>query len=362
MQQVPKQPRPIMAAAQAGGGQIDWRIPQGWTAIPAGQMRLAAFQVSQQDPSVLLTVIPLAGASGGVLANVNRWEGQIGLPSTPEADLPKIVKRIQVDGKPVDVVDLMGAATANPRQRLLGAIMPHEGRTFYFKLAGPEAIVAPQKANFDAFIASIHFDGPGGHVDRPTTAPAGQAAGGGNMPPLPDGHPPLPGAGNPQMPEGHPPIPGAAQAGAAAPVWETEITYTSPQGWTKDGPLPLRVASFQIGTGDRRAEVIVSKLPAVGSGSYAENITRWRGQVGMPPLTAGEQQTSTPIIVGGVDAALFDFTGPGDAQRAKRMQLAWVPKGQDWWFIKLIGPSDVVAGQVGNFDTFTKSIKFNERP
>jgi hypothetical protein len=236
--------------------------------------------------------------------------------------------------------------------------MPHQDRTFYFKLAGPASIVTPQKANFDAFISSIHFDGPDGHAAA-GAAPAAPAAGGAPMPPLPEGHPPLPGQANPALPQGHPPLPGGpAPAAAAAMAQPEEITYTTPQGWTKDGPLPLRMVSFHVGEGERRVDVIVSKLPAVGSGSYQENITRWRSQVSLPPLAQGEQQVSTPVIIGGVDSAQVDFTGPGDAQRAKRMLLAWTPKGENWWFFKMIGPSDVVAQQQGNFEAFVKSVKF----
>lgn len=323
VQSVPKQPRPIIvASARGGASQIDWSVPQGWVQIPAGQMRLAAFQVSKDDPTVLLTVVPLGAESGTVLANVNRWAGQLSLPEFDEAGLSRVVKRIEVASKAVDLVDLLGPESAKPRQRLLGAILPNEGRTYYFKLSGAESIVTPQKEAFEAFVRTVHFDGPGGHgasasneAAKPTEA-----------------------------------------AAAAAP---SELSFTvTPAGWVKDGPLPLRVVSFKSGQGQALVEVVVSKFPAVGSGAYAENIARWRGQVGLPPLADGELQSSTPVRVGGIEAALFDFTGPEGGPAAKRMLLAWLPRGEEWWFFKMTGSSERIASEKSNFEAFLQSVSF----
>ena len=40
--------------------------------------------------------------------NVNRWEGQLHLPPSPEADLPKLVKDADLPAGKAQVVDLTG--------------------------------------------------------------------------------------------------------------------------------------------------------------------------------------------------------------------------------------------------------------
>ena len=90
--QSPKEaPAPASDEAAADSRRLmEWTVPPGWKELPGDQMRYAAFAVAPNDPSVVLTVIT---ASGDVLANVNRWEGQLGLPPTSASDLNKVVKR-----------------------------------------------------------------------------------------------------------------------------------------------------------------------------------------------------------------------------------------------------------------------------
>lgn len=99
---------------------------------------------------------------GGELANVNRWRGQIQLPPVAEADLPSVVVRHDHNGLKFGEVDLLGSGE-NP-QRILGAWAAFGGDTWFFKLMGPDAVVAREKAAFSAFIDSIK---PGAAPSRP---------------------------------------------------------------------------------------------------------------------------------------------------------------------------------------------------
>jgi len=366
---VPKQPEPVvqaqmpmgsgpslMAAAAAAPGEkeVQWIVPTGWKEMPGdGGMRYATLQVSASSPEVVLTVIPLNVSP--LLANVNRWREQLGLPAVAEQDLPKVVTRVDANGMPADTVDMLGPDTAKPRLAMLAAIIQRGEQSWFFKLAGPADVVSPQKANFDAYIKSVRFSAG-------AAAPAGEqmpAAGGAA---LPAGHPAIPGAAptsQPQMPPGHPAIPGAgAAAMPAVEAAPTEITYQIPAGWVKDDPMPMRAVSFHVGQAEKQVDVIVSKLPAIGTGGYLDNINRWRGQVGLAPIKQGDPQPSTPLKVGGADANVFDFVGTGDQKNAKHMVVAWVTRGDEWWFFKLAGTDDVVTQQQAAFNTFLGSVQF----
>jgi hypothetical protein len=372
VQQVPKQPppgqtqqpsAPINAMAQAvpdapsgNASEVQWTVPQGWKELPGAGMRVASFQVSAEHPEVQLSVIPLVASP--LLANVNRWEQQMGLPATPEADLGKVVTHFEVSGAAVDMVDLTSPATVNPRQELLGAIVPRGEKTWFFKLQGPVEIVGPQKQNFEALLRSMKFNAAAaGQAQPQAAAPAGEA-----QTQLPPGHPALPAPAQPpqpQLPAGHPQLPGGMDMGNAQPI---AFKYTAPPGWTKDAEMPMRVVSFHLGEADKQADIIVSALPT-NAGSRIDNINRWRSQVGLPLIKEGDPQLSQPIKVGGVEGALFDLIGPGDRAKARHMLVAWIPNGNDWWFFKMIGPDEVVTREQANFENFLKSVQFaTEKP
>jgi hypothetical protein len=373
VQTVPKQPEivqrtvepmamqaqmPAAAAPQANsGGTVDWQIPDGWKELPGdGGMRFATIQVAPDNKDVVLTVIPLNGDSGGVAANVNRWRGQTGLPTVSDEEATRQVTKLDVSGQPSYMVALTGLDTAKPQLAMLAAAVPYQGQTWFFKLAGPAEIVNQQKAKFESFMKSVKFGGQG-------KAPVGDPTG---QPQLPAGHPAIPGAApeQPQMPAGHPPIPGAPGAGAMPPGAAMEqgpvpFKFQVPQGWTKDDPMPMRTISFHTGTPDKQVDVIVSQLPAIGGGGYLDNVNRWRGQVGLQPIKQGDPpQPSSPVKVGDADGTQFDFVGPGPAASAKRMIVAWVPRGNDWWFFKMTGTDQQVTQQQANFNAFLKSIQF----
>src|SRR5262245_46461894 len=47
--------------------------------------------------------------------------------------------------------------TPDPSIRFLGVIVPHEERTWFFKLVGPVSVVEEQRATFDKFLDTVRF-------------------------------------------------------------------------------------------------------------------------------------------------------------------------------------------------------------
>src|SRR4051812_11843513 len=60
---------PGMSKPAAGGGAIEWTVPDGWKELPGDGLRFATIQVLPDHPEIMLTVIPLSGESGGLIAN-----------------------------------------------------------------------------------------------------------------------------------------------------------------------------------------------------------------------------------------------------------------------------------------------------
>ena len=288
-------------------------VPTEWKdAGTQSSMRFAAFQVSPDDQTALVTVVPLGPEAGDVLGNVVRWAGQIGMtPPTPE-DLAKVTRQLDLGGVPGLWVDLVG-----PKLRTIAAIVPRAERVWFFKLTGDQRTVGAQERNFDAFVRSIRFENeqdPGAST-RP--AEAGRAAG--------------------------------------APAWEV------PAGWQKLPDRPMRFATFKASADADAPEVVVSRFGAGGFGNMKDNINRWRGMVGLEPVAHEDEQPVQRTEIAGSNAALFDMTGPAkDAQPAKRLLFTMVAAGNDVWFFRMTGSSPAIDKHRTEYDAFLKSLRFGE--
>ena len=144
------------AKGDRGGGETKpkWEIPQGWQAVPPTQMLLAKFLLAGQGGSrAEVTVSVFPGDVGGLMANVNRWRRQIGLSDVGEAELPRLVSALDVEGGKAMLVDMSGQdAKTGKKSRLIGVVLPRGGETWFYKLMGDETVAAEQKAAFIKFV------------------------------------------------------------------------------------------------------------------------------------------------------------------------------------------------------------------
>lgn len=107
-----------------GEEQPQWTLPEGWTQIPADDARnkggTSGFSVPRfatidivvddDDEKLELTVIALganvADLEGDLLANVNRWRGQVTL--SPVEQLGNSIKKIESGGVTINIIDFEG--------------------------------------------------------------------------------------------------------------------------------------------------------------------------------------------------------------------------------------------------------------
>lgn len=132
--------------------------PEGWRSKPADGFRFAAFEAGPSDAPAQVTVIPLGGDVGGVMANVNRWRTQVGLTPVSEAEVAKDVRTIDVDGGKAQSVSLVGPGAGGRGPEAIRVVMvEHAGATWFFKMTGPPATVEHETPAFEAFVQSVHF-------------------------------------------------------------------------------------------------------------------------------------------------------------------------------------------------------------
>ncbi len=139
--------------ATASGNALVWTAPSTWSAKPAGSMRkgLSAVKGDGGEADMAITAFP--GDVGGDLANLNRWRGQIGLPPVDQKEFDRTTVHIDRNGLHMNVVDIAG--TGANAQRIIGAMVPHQGATWFFKLSGPDALVAREKVAFLALLDTV---------------------------------------------------------------------------------------------------------------------------------------------------------------------------------------------------------------
>jgi hypothetical protein len=132
---------------------MPWVVPAGWRRLEdAGPMRVATFVAEVSGRPVEIAVTQFPGDVGGVLANVNRWRGQMGLGPIDEAGLEGAVSRFGTDAWSGYAVRVRG-----PEQHMLAAGV-HErsaGRTWFVRATGPEADLDALEPEFTAFSRSI---------------------------------------------------------------------------------------------------------------------------------------------------------------------------------------------------------------
>ena len=154
----PASSSPSPAPAPPGPVAPDWTIPSNWTPGQASSMRLASYKVNDEEGNELdFSVTSFPGDVGGLLANVNRWLGQIGVEPTDEKGLKEFVRPITIDGISAQLVE-----ASSEDETLYAAILMRDNRSWFFKLTGNKILAEKEKANFSDFLESICFHKPNG--------------------------------------------------------------------------------------------------------------------------------------------------------------------------------------------------------
>jgi hypothetical protein len=309
------------AVASNEMGELAWTAPADWRSKPGTAMRKGSYAVGDEGAAgAELAITAFPGDVGGDLANVNRWRGQLGLPAIADAELGAAFIDVTAHGLTLKVVDLTGGT-----QRMLGAIVPYAGATWFFKLTGAEAAVARARPAYFEFLQTIQ-------APAAASAPAASIA----AAPVSTG----------------PDITAAPVAEVGGPA----LKWTAPVHWQSRPATALRKATFVMtGASGATGELAVTAFPGDVGGELA-NVNRWRGQLGLPPVAAAELPDAVMrVTTNGLPVVLVDFTG-GPAGSPTRLLGAIVPQGGATWFFKLTGPESLVAVEKPAFLTFIQSL------
>jgi hypothetical protein len=289
--------------------------PPNWEPQPLSQMRQASFLVKGDNGAIAdISFVSLGSAAGNVLENVNRWLGQLGQPPITEQKLGEMAQRLHTSLGDVTVVDLAGLPdNADPARdgRIIAAMVTSANATLFFKMRGNADLAEAQKGDFIKWVAAVCNA-------QTQTAPPEMAAA-------------------PQQTANAPPI-----------KWKT------PEGWTEVPPSSMRYASFSA-PADHGGKIDISVVTFPGDGgSDADNINRWRGQMGLAPIDANAVTSQiTPLKTEDSTFSTTDIAG-----NKTRTIAAWTRRDGRVWFFKATGPNASVEKEIPNFVKFIESVGF----
>lgn len=140
--------------SQSGQGpQVHYETPAGWSEQPATGMSMATFTVGEGPMPAQLTVIPLGNEAGDLLANVNRWRGQIGLAPIERDAAKRESEPIDVGGGKGTFIRIVGA-----ERSILAVLYPAGDRVWFITLKGGNDLVAGEIENFQSFVHSLKIE------------------------------------------------------------------------------------------------------------------------------------------------------------------------------------------------------------
>ena len=146
-------------AASSGQAKPTWQVPSGWQEAPSGQFLVAKFLIKGEgDAQAAVNVSMSGGNGGGLLANLNRWRGQLGLTPVDEADLSKQVQPLDLQGTKATLTEMTGTdPRTGQKTRLLAVVVPQGEVTWFYKLMGNEQLVEQQKEAFTHFVQTAKY-------------------------------------------------------------------------------------------------------------------------------------------------------------------------------------------------------------
>lgn len=321
----------------AQGFALEWDLPQGWSALPTSQFRQANFKLPGEAHAECYLSL-LGGEAGGLASNVDRWRSQISLGPLQATELASLT-HVSLFGRDGVLVDFAGTwkgmsgSENNANWRLVGILQVDASGSAFFKMFGPDALIAAEKEHFLALARSLRPSHAGFTADTPMPAPQ-------------------PAAGQPAPSPAPMPTDPNNPAAASMAGQQGGFNWMAPGSWNKGAEKPTRAVTYQTSAG---AECYVSVIGGDANGLEA-NMDRWRGQLGLAPLAPGEVEKLERVSICGAEGRMITIEGAGDSA-GKAMLGAMAVVGSRSVFVKLTGSKDAVLKESENFKAFAQSLK-----
>ncbi|WP_145197916.1 hypothetical protein [Planctomycetes bacterium Poly30] len=318
--------RPGLPPSAAGQNPLLYDVPEGWEELPRAQFRDINLRLVR-DPSAEMVLTFLANDGGGLVPNIDRWRGQVGLGPMTDADIAALTTRT-VFGREATYVELLGSyqGMSGPRiddGGLFGAIFSQGGGTLFVKMTGSREVLEAERESFHSFLDSLA-------VNMNMGAPAAQPA----------------------------------QGGAGART--SPLEWGAIAGWTEEASTSqFREVTFRRPTAEGGS---IEMYVSTAMGNALDNITRWAGQIGQPPLDEAALAKLERVDMLGRSGYVYEATGAlsgmggGPGKPGQAILAALVESGGQIVTVKMTGPAAEVEAARSDFMTLVGSLRARQSP
>jgi len=180
--------------------------------------------------------------------------------------------------------------------------------------------------------------------------------------------PPSPDSQQPAMSQagdGQQTPPNSPQAEAGVPGQGSEppdIKWELPGDWRQvESDQRMRLATFATGEGDERLEVALTRFRG-NVGGLRANINRWRGQLGLEPLSEAQAPKPATAFEGeGLKGRVFIIPGQEAEEAGQQQMMVAMLRGAGWsWFFKARGTAEQLDAHREDFLAMTRSVRLAE--
>ena len=143
---------------------------------------------------------------------------------------------------------------------------------------------------------------------------------------------------------------------------QNPLLYDVPEGWEDLPPAQFRDVNIRFKS-DPSAEIVLTFLANDGGG-LRPNIDRWRGQVGMPPMTEADVQGLQTRTVFREQATYVELFGPYQGMKGPKIDDGGIfgaifSRGGGTLFVKMTGSRAVLEAEREHFHGFLDSLDVN---
>lgn len=276
--------------------EISWKLNDGWSEEKGSGFRHATVFTSEPKVEISISKLPVSGAD--LLANVNRWRGQLQLPAWSEDELKETVHYQKLRGKDAFFVNIYNPKL-DPDSEDYGQAKEEkdEDCASCASCEKKEAEKA-KKAEAEKKAYSKENTEHKGHAHFTSLAPA--------------------------------------------------------ENWEALEASGMRKAAFNIKSGDETGLMTVIQLSEI-AGDKLNNVNRWLGQIGEANIDAEAlAKLEETVQIDGSDAAYYKLIG-----KEKSILAVILKTNKQVWFFKVFASTKLIEAEENNFKFYLNSCKFN---
>lgn len=137
-----------------------WSAPENWESTMPRPGRKGSFSIAVPGftQPVDFSITALGGTAGGMTANVNRWQGQIGAPSLTPSEVNALAKPLEIDGYAADLLVLTPPDNNPNSTGILVSLAAVDGVTWFFKMTGPQGSFTTLQPQLEQFLSTVDFN------------------------------------------------------------------------------------------------------------------------------------------------------------------------------------------------------------